>query len=154
MNNPTSQRKANPLTRRVTFSHWASEQVRFSDTDMLGHVNNASLATYYETGRTECVFKAISSDVGSSIVFVVARLSMDFLAEVHWPARIDIGTGIVAVGRASFTVGQGLFDGERCVGSAESVVVAIDPELRTPCAIPDWLRQRLLGLGANPASVE
>ena len=147
MNKPESTRKDNPLTSRSAFAHWASEQVRFSDTDMLGHVNNASLATYYETGRTECILNVIAKDVGSSLVFVVARLTINFLAELHYPARVDIGTGVLSIGRTSFTVGQGMFDGEHCVGSAESVIVVIDASSRTPCAIPNWLRERLAGVG-------
>jgi acyl-CoA thioester hydrolase len=143
MNTPTKTRKDNILTRRTAYSNWASEQVRFSDTDMLGHVNNASLATYYETGRAECILKVLTTDAAPSIVYVVAKLTINFIGEVHWPAKIDIGTGILSIGRTSFIVGQALFDGDKCMGIAESVMVAIDINSRVPCAIPEWERQQL-----------
>jgi acyl-CoA thioester hydrolase len=144
--NSANDKKTSPLKQRATYSQWANEKVRFSDTDMLGHVNNASLATYFESGRTECIRNTIAKYAEPGMVFVVAKLTINFLTEVHYPAKIDIGTGILSIGRTSFTVVQALFDGERCVASSEAVIVVIDSISRKPCAIPDWLRERLNGL--------
>ena len=144
MNNSAARDKL--ILQRSTFSQWYVEKVRFSDTDMLGHVNNASLATYFESGRTECILKVADRNMSSGIVFVVARLTINFLSEVHWPASVDIGTGILAVGRTSFTVGQSMFDGQRGVATAEAVIVASDGKTRKPCAMPDCLKERLSSL--------
>ena len=138
--------KNNPFARRATFSQWYGERVRFSDTDMLGHVNNAALATYFESGRTECILKIVDKEVKSGYVFVIAQLNIGFLREARWPGVIDIGTGILAIGRTSFTVGQALFDGDDCIATAEAVVVVIDSQTRNSVPIPDWLRERLASL--------
>lgn len=140
MNKPSSKPKDRPLTRRATFSHWVAEQTRFSDTDMLGHVNNLAYTAYCESGRSHFMREmVIHQDPELRTLFVVARLSVDFLCEVHWPADIDVGTGILSVGRTSAVMGHGLFVGERCVATAESVIVAIDEISRVPRPVPDWV---------------
>lgn len=126
-----TSRRSSALIRRSTFNHWASEQVRFSDTDMLGHVNNGALTIYCETGRTQCVLRHLMTDGVEGLVFVMARLEIDFRRELHWPAQVDIGTGILAIGRTSFQIGQGLFVADECVASATStLVVSTAPRAR------------------------
>jgi acyl-CoA thioester hydrolase len=90
------------LTRRETFTHWAREQVRFSDTDALGHVDNLAFGAFAETGR--CMFLKRFVEKGSvqRAMFLPATLSINFLGELHWPAAVDVGTGILAIGNSSF----------------------------------------------------
>ena len=49
----------------------------------------------------------------------------------------------MTIGRNSFNVGQGLFEGGRCVGTANSVLVLISHETRRSVALPQELRDRL-----------
>ena len=151
MNDTPSSKRNNPIPLRSAFSRWVSEQVRFSDTDMLGHVNNASFAVYCETGRTQCILRHVMGDDTKGLVFVMARLTIDFTSEVHWPAQIDIGTAVLSIGRTSFQVGQGLFVGDQCVAIAEASVVLIDAATRKPCVIPDVMRTRMNELLITPA---
>jgi acyl-CoA thioester hydrolase len=66
-------------------------QVRWRDTDALGHVNHAVFLTYLEEGRDAFYAQALGCDP----VYVVARLEVDLRAQVHergwrqpaWPAR-------------------------------------------------------------------
>ena len=39
------------LTNRASFAYWHREKLRFSDTDMIGHVNNVAFAALFESGR-------------------------------------------------------------------------------------------------------
>jgi acyl-CoA thioester hydrolase len=52
---------------------------------------------------------------------------------------------ILSVGRSSITVGQGLFAGDSCAATAESVIVLTDATTRRSTPVPDALRQRLAG---------
>ena len=47
--------------------------------------------------------------------FVIARLEIDFQAELHWPGRVEIGTGVAEIGGRSFHLIQGLFSAGRPV---------------------------------------
>ena len=55
-------RKNNILTQRSTYSYWLTENIRWSDTDLVGHVNNLSFSTYYETGRTQFLRPFVARD--------------------------------------------------------------------------------------------
>ncbi|HLY56368.1 MAG TPA: acyl-CoA thioesterase, partial [Stellaceae bacterium] len=80
---------------------------------------------------------------GPGSIWVIARLALDFRAELHWPDEVEIGTGVIRIGRSSVTLGQGVFLGGRCVASAESVVVVMDQQTRRSAPIPDGLRAAL-----------
>ena len=77
---------------------------------------------------------------------MIARLELDFRAELHWREVVDIGTSPLALGRSSFTLGQGLFAGPRCVATARSVLVLIDEATRRAAPLPEALRTRLLAV--------
>ena len=67
--------------------------------------------------------------------YVIASLKLDFLAEIHWPGRIEIGTGVRSVGNSSFRMVQGLFQNGCCVGAAETVIVQLDERTRKSCPL-------------------
>jgi acyl-CoA thioester hydrolase len=65
-------RNGNPLIDRAIYPYWVKERVRWSDTDMVGHVNNMSLSAYFETGRTEILLPLIARDAERRILMVMA----------------------------------------------------------------------------------
>lgn len=132
------------LTRRDTYSLWTPERVRFGDTDRLGHVNNAKYSTYLETARVDLMQRLIA---GPESYFVIARMAIDFTAELRDLGDIEIGTAITGIGRSSFTTGQGIFKGDLCAATGEGVVVLIDAATRRSRPIPDAMREKLAGWG-------
>ncbi len=88
-------------------------------------------------------------ETGAGTDFVIVRFAIDYIAELNYPGTVDIGTRALGVGRSSYRLGQGLFGEDRCVATAESVIVCIDPKSKRARAIPDGLRQSLLG-GLDP----
>ncbi|WP_085317360.1 acyl-CoA thioesterase [Derxia lacustris] len=136
------------LADRARYAHWARDTLRFSDTDKLGHINNLAIAAYCETGRAHFLTELIGPDLRPAQgVFVLARFAIDYRAELHWPGTAEIGTAVAALGRSSLTLAQAVFDGERCVATAENVMVLIDVVTRKPVAIADELRAALAPLG-------
>jgi acyl-CoA thioester hydrolase len=53
---------------------------------------------------------------------------------------------ILAVGRSSLTVAQGLFVGDACAATAETVIVMTDVATRRSTPLPEDLRARLTDL--------
>ena len=41
------------------------------------------------------------------LTFVMVRMEVDYVKELHWPGSIDIGTGVAEFGRSSFKVVAG-----------------------------------------------
>ena len=131
------------LLVRASYRHWIGERIRFCDTDMLGHANNGVFTTLAETGRVHFLERSGLPDPGPGLVWVIARIALDFRAELHWPDEVEIGTAVIRIGRSSVTLGQGIFLGDRCVASAESVVVVMDQQTRRSAPIPGALRAAL-----------
>jgi len=142
-----SERPLTPATERAAYSIWTHDKLRYGDTDRQGHVNNAVFATFCETGRVMFLYDDRLALAGSDGEFVVVRVEIDFRAELFHPGQVDIGTRVLGIGRSSFRLGQGIFNGDTCAATAETVLVLMDqgtrkakpliPQLRS------WLEARL-----------
>lgn len=135
-----------PLNDPSTYQVWAEETLRYADTDKQGHVNNAVFATFMETGRTQIFYAPAEPFCPPGTSFVVARLTINYLAELLWPGKVMIGTRILKLGNKSMTVGQGIFKGETCVATGENIIVLMDEQTRRGTPFPPALRERLLAL--------
>ncbi|MGH3442398.1 MAG: acyl-CoA thioesterase [Nitriliruptorales bacterium] len=127
---------------------WVTERIRFSDTDAMGHVNNIAIAAYFESGRIAMGMEIAGSTPHGAHAFTLARLTIDYRAELHYPGEVRVGSRVLRVGRTSYTMGSALFtDGDRCTATSESVVVMLGPD--GPHPIEGDLRQRLEELAAR-----
>ena len=84
------------LQDRSIYPHWCSDTVRFSDQDGAGHVNNVAICAYMETARL-----TFMRDMGmmapreEGIRGISAGMTVWFLAESHWPGKVELGTGVL-----------------------------------------------------------
>jgi acyl-CoA thioester hydrolase len=102
------------------------DKIRYADTDRQGHVNNAVFASFLETGRVEILYNPELPILGEGASFVIASLKLNFSHEVNWPGQIDIGTGVLRIGTSSITLYQSLFQNQRPVANAETIIVQVD----------------------------
>ncbi|ADZ70741.1 acyl-CoA thioesterase [Polymorphum gilvum] len=112
------------------FTVWATDKLRYGDTDRQGHVNNAAFATFLETGRVEILHDSDRPLTEKGAAFVIARLELDFLSEILWPGTVDIGTRVTRVGSSSVTLEQAIFQDGRCAARATTVIVQMDETTR------------------------
>ena len=118
--------------RLEDFPYRLSDNVRFGDLDPNQHVNNAVYATYFETGRVTLMKDPDIGLTPPGLAWIMVRLDIHFRAELHWPGTIELGLGVVKLGRTSVTFEQVVFSKETCVASANSVGVLIDEASRRP----------------------
>lgn len=116
-------------------------QLRFSDTDRLGHVNNAVYATYAELGRLAFVRELGMTDQG----LILARLAIDFLRQVRLGDECAVVTRVVRIGETSFTLEQTLSANGEVAARFEAVMVCFDYEAQRPVPVPDAFRRALAG---------
>jgi acyl-CoA thioester hydrolase len=107
-----------------------STQIRYFDLDRQGHVNNAVFATFSEIGRVDFFYDPANPLAPRGASFVVARLLIDYHAELFWPGSVGIGTGVLRIGRSSFMLRQGMFSNDQLVATVEATIVMIDEETR------------------------
>ena len=103
-------------------------QLRFSDTDAMGHVNHARFATMFEDARIGLLRSiAGGADDLPARGMILARLEIDYLRPLMLddePARIR--TRVIRIGTRSFAIDYELeHRGEVCA-RGESVLVAYD----------------------------
>lgn len=127
------------LSDRHVFDHWTQEGIRWSDTDQLGHVNHLAIGAYVEAGRGAFMMR-FGQARQTPLTFVTARLSINYLSELHWPGHVQVGTTLLCVGNSSCTLGHAVFSHAKCVASAISVLVLIDSVSRASMRIPDDVR--------------
>jgi acyl-CoA thioester hydrolase len=126
---------------------YSTEKLRFSDTDRHGHISNAVFAVCCQNARMELLADPDRAPIPNETQFVIVRFSIDFLAEMHWPGQVEIGTGLTCFRRSSLVLGQGLFVRGVLAARAASTVVLMDRTTRRAIPLPDPLLDALVEVG-------
>jgi acyl-CoA thioester hydrolase len=132
-----------PAPQLSAYPHRVTDNIRFGDLDPQGHVNQAVFLTYFETGRV-AMFRNHDLGIGvPGLTFVMVRMEVDYMKELHWPGSIDIGTGIAEFGRSSFKASQAIFRDGACVAVGKATLVCMDIKTRKATPLPDEAIARL-----------
>ena len=134
------------LKKRNVYASWTKSTIRYSDLDPNGHVNNGAINAFFEDGRV-CFRNEHMLRLGEDILtgFALVKFSVDYLAPLFFPGSVDIGTVVIRIGKSSFNLGQGIFDGEKCVAIAEVVTVFFDFKNNKAKKLTKELRKILRG---------
>lgn len=124
------------VSERKCYKFWTAVTLRYGDTDKLGHVNNAVFVTLLESGRAELLFDQEGCLAGPGKTMVLANVNVDYKAELHYPGTVQVGTGLVSIGRSSLKLAQVIYKGDLLCAVAESTIVLIDEKSRKPIPFP------------------
>ncbi len=117
---------------------------RFSDTDALGHINNASVATWFEETRRP-IFQLFVPDLDpKKWNLIIARVEVDYLAQIDYGSDVEIRTGLEKIGNSSMTVMQEVWLGNACKARGRAVMVHFDYSTNSSSPIPPTIRRRCL----------
>lgn len=135
------------LPTRESFSNWREVQVRWSDMDVMGHVNNAVYFTYLEVARIDFL-RARSLKSGmkhDGKGFGLVSIQCDFKKQIRYPADLEIGTRVIHIGNRSFHLEQGVFlkDEAALMAYGRSVMCWVDYEAERAIELPAELRAAL-----------
>ncbi len=114
---------------RSTYRAWTAIPVRFGDQDPLAHVNNVAIAAYFEHARCTQLIPALRAS-GAGTSTVIARITIDYLSEIHFPGTVDVGLRITRGRNKSFVISSGIFNGQACSATSEAVMVFFDTKQR------------------------
>ena len=129
------------------FAHSRVVEVRFADTDAMGHVNNASYLTYAEIARAAYYEHATGEQLhlgvhGAIEGMILAELRMTYRSPAFFGEYVTIETRIERIGRTSYTMVHRLTAPEsrygpaRLVAVADSVLVSYDYSAERPIPVP------------------
>ena len=119
------------------------ERVRFRDLDGFGHVNNAVYLTYLEEARNALLRHLGLAREVAEITMILARVEIDFRAQVDAGEELEIGVRPVRLGTKSFELEYELRADGRVVAEARTVLVGYDYEANVSIEIPDEWRRSL-----------
>ena len=125
-------------------------QLRWSDQDLLAHVNNATIMTLVEEARIRAMTELQQhSEWNGSLDMVLRTATTQFLRPVMYEDSVTVNVWISRIGNTSFVLQHELLqDGEICV-TVEAVVVLFDAEKQVSRQIPDTLRAVLESVSAS-----
>ncbi|HEY3530835.1 MAG TPA: thioesterase family protein [Nocardioides sp.] len=106
--------------------------VRFSDVDLLGHVNNLRYLDYAEMAQVDLmtgVFR--EARVNGSVRTVIVRSETDYVGQMNLrPEPYAVRSRVVGVGRHSASLEQEIRDGYRVMARSRIVEVNVDDDDR------------------------
>ena len=142
------------MEESIRFKHSMPVQLRFSDVDQLGHVNNSVYFSLYDLAKTAYFGEVIGDKLNyTNEGVVVAHVQADFFAPIYFQEEIAIQTTTLRIGHKSFTLLQRAIQvdtGEvKC--TCQTVMVGYDLPSKQSRPIPDAWKQALLDYEENPS---
>jgi acyl-CoA thioester hydrolase len=139
------------------FNHKVPIQIRFKDTDQMGHVNNANFFTYIETARISYFNEALGSSVEwrKQDGVILARVEIDYRRPILFEDNICVYTRCSRIGTKSLDLNwviaenttQLPFNPEKNKASifaeGTSVLVAFDYTQQKSVVIPAERKKKL-----------
>lgn len=117
---------------------------RFSDTDALGHINNTVFAVWFEGARRD-VFKIFTPELNlQHWPLIVASVKLDYHAQTHYHAQVELRSYISRIGGSSFDVYQEAWQHGVKTVSGTAVMVQFDYASNKARAINTEQKQQLM----------
>ncbi|HIX62499.1 MAG TPA: acyl-CoA thioesterase [Candidatus Halomonas stercoripullorum] len=115
----------------------------FYDTDALGHINNTRLPAWFELARND-LFRLFTPDLDPrQWRLIMARMEVDFRAELYYGSDIEIRTYLSRLGNSSFTVTQEAWQEGKLTNVGHAVLVQFDHQAKRAVPIEGALREAL-----------
>lgn len=120
-------------------------QVRFADTDALGHVNNAVYLSYLEIARVDYLREVLGRVHVKDFGVILARVEIDYKSPAFPHESLRVGCRTDALGGSSIEMSYRVEEkaGGRLVALAQSVIVYYDYALARPVRIPADVRDKI-----------
>jgi acyl-CoA thioester hydrolase len=142
---PPAPRNRPGPARQTDLGHYPV-QVRFSDVDVYGHVNNVKYFEYFQEARICYTHRMLAQSPGAHAQpLVVAQMDVDYRVPILFrPEPYDAWTWVSHVGRSSFEMESEIRDGDSLLSRCRMVAVTFDPQTQHSVPAPDAYREMLL----------
>ena len=110
-------------------------QVRFSDTDAMGHISSGSYAAFAEVGRA-AFFQAVPEPRQEIPWFVLVHLGLDFVSEGRYGQAFTLSTRVIKLSEKTLTFEQIVRADGEIACKLEVVLVAFDAKTRRSIHVP------------------
>jgi acyl-CoA thioester hydrolase len=153
--------RADPRDLAGPFACYRDVEVRFADTDAMGHVNNAAYLTYCEIARAAYYEQVTGRPLplgvhGADEGMILADISVAYRAPAFYGETLRVETRVIRIGRSSFTMEHRLtapdsrYGRARLVAVATSVLVSYDYTAEHPIPVPADLAAAMEAFEGGP----
>ena len=101
-------------------------QVRFNDTDGLGHLNNAIYVTYMELARTYWHYENIGLESAQSFNWILGSVSVRFIQEGQLTDKIRVYMWVSRIGSKSWDFSYAIVAGDQIIAKATSTQIGFN----------------------------
>jgi len=119
-------------------------QIRFSDCDMLNHVNNATYFQYFETARINFFAQSLPDWDWKKQGIILARNEIDYKIPLFFEDECEIEVSCVNIGKSSFTLAYHVYavqENQKILKSyGESVLVCFDFTSQKTMLVPEKVK--------------
>ncbi|WP_420828016.1 acyl-CoA thioesterase [Metabacillus crassostreae] len=125
--------------------HQTTVNVRFCETDALGHVNNTSYFIYLEEARVQ-FFEEIGYEMNTNEwQFILASTKCDFIGQAFFNQKLIITTEVSKIGTKSFHLSHSIHnkDTVELVARGEAIIVYFNFELQKSMPLSSDLKSAL-----------
>lgn len=126
------------MADEIKFKHVMPIQIRFSDVDLYGHMNNNAYFSLYDLAKTSYFRDVFGMEEWNKFAVVVANINADFLAPVFFSDELIIETAVIHIGNKSLTLLQRATNKTSGVLKCQcrTVLVGYDIATKEPVALP------------------
>ena len=132
-------------TSDILFNYTFPIQIRLSDLDPLGHVNNGVQFFYYDLGRIHYLETLVGGPISwTSIDMVVVHTACDFMHSIRDKENIAVQTKITELGNKSVRMIQRIIntDTQEVKGTCFTILSGFDREKDCSKVISDEFKQK------------
>ncbi len=119
------------------YRHYMPVQIRFTDIDMLGHLNNAIFVNFFDLGKTSYFSHILGGPLQwEKITLVIVNIECSFFAPVFFTDKIEVFTKTTSIGKNSVTVDQRIVNTETGVTHAWCKTIMAGYDVKNGCGAP------------------
>ena len=120
-------------------------KVRVSETDALGHINNASYFTYLEDARIDFLEEMGISIKDEVFAFMLVSTKCDFISQGYFGQILQVDTKVLKIGTKSLTLVSDILDKEsgKVIAKGEATIVYFNLLDEKTIEIPDAFKTQL-----------
>lgn len=144
--------------QRSDFRFFERLRVRWAEVDMQRIVFNGHYLMYFDTAvagywRALALPYAVTMEHLSGDLFV-RKATVEYLGSARYDDLCDVGMRVARIGNSSISIVGAVFRGEQLLVHGELIYVFADPATQTSRAVPQTLRDVLLGFEAGESMVD
>ncbi len=136
------------MNDRALFKYEFPISIRFTDIDIMNHVNNAAYFTFLEDARLHYWQDIIGASINDNLLWIIAHAECDYRRPIQLTEPTKVLIRVPRIGNKSFDFIYKVIvqNGEQEVVAAEGLTVQVmfDYSIGQSVAVPDNIRKALI----------